>query len=302
MPAWFQSIGQGLGRAGSEWGEAVEHNTELALSVIKNKLVLQDIQQRIREWQQREQRANQPQPFGIVPGQGGARIGVTFDQNKPQGQQFGQQTIIPGGARPEFKTPQEEIAWAVAHGDDALLGHAIDAIRATQRPAAPTKPTEFDEWRDQFHERNKRYPNDLEIAQWHRQPRATGEGGALSPAQQKAADSWVDKYEKGEVTMAQVPKAYKDYVAQNAGSPTSDNKIRGDAIKASDAARSAYTNLQSAEEDAKSNNARGHLSLVFHAVRSMVAGAGRMTQTEVMAEAQAGSYGQRLQRWAQMAT
>ena len=96
MPAWFQSIGQGLGRAGSEWGEAVEHNTELALSVIKNKLVLQEIQQRIRESQQREQRANQPQPYGIVPGQGGAQIGVTFDQNKPQGQQFGQQTVVPG--------------------------------------------------------------------------------------------------------------------------------------------------------------------------------------------------------------
>ena len=78
MPAWFQSIGQGLGRAGSEWGEAVDHNTELALSVIKNKLVLQEIQQRMREGQartqqeqerinlekQREQRLGAPQPWG----------------------------------------------------------------------------------------------------------------------------------------------------------------------------------------------------------------------------------------------
>jgi len=80
-----------------------------------------------------------------------------------------------------------------------------------------------------------------------------------------------------------------------------ETAIEKDAVKASATARDAYSVLQTAEQGAKSQNPRAHLALVYAAVRSMVQGAGRMTQAEIMQEAKAGSYGQQIQRWATMA-
>jgi hypothetical protein len=79
-------------------------------------------------------------------------------------------------------------------------------------------------------------------------------------------------------------------------------EIQRDAVKASAQARDAYVNYQESVKDAAAHNPRSHLALIFHAVRSMVAGAGRMTQVEILKEAEAGSYGDRMKRWATMAT
>ena len=53
---------------------------------------------------------------------------------------------------------------------------------------------------------------------------------------------------------------------------------------------------------AKAGNAKASLALVFAAVRTMVMGAGRMTNVEIEQELKAGSYEQRLERWYQSAT
>lgn len=79
-------------------------------------------------------------------------------------------------------------------------------------------------------------------------------------------------------------------------------KVPSDVTAASRDALQAKNAYDTAVTDAKDKTPRGDLAIVFHTVRSMVAGAGRMTQVEVLMEARAGGYGQRIQRWVQMAT
>lgn len=88
MAAFAQSFGQTLGRAGSDYGSAVDANLNTALAVIQNKLTMQELQQQIRVQDQRMQaealRMKQmqvPTPVGTFQTPQGI-YGATFDPNK----------------------------------------------------------------------------------------------------------------------------------------------------------------------------------------------------------------------------
>lgn len=86
MGGWAQAIGQTAGQAGNDLGSAYDKNVKDALSLIQNKLLVSDLQNRVAQ-----QTALQPK--GVIPTPGGGQAGVTFDPVKGT---FGTQPLVNG--------------------------------------------------------------------------------------------------------------------------------------------------------------------------------------------------------------
>lgn len=124
--AWGQSIASGIGRAGNEFGTAVDYNLSTALQVIQQRLVAQQIQQQIRESEERMKRANVPSPQGIIQLPQGT-FGASFDPNT--GQYKGQQIPnIPATQVPSGLSDQSINDW----GTTLHPGVRDSAIRAVR--------------------------------------------------------------------------------------------------------------------------------------------------------------------------
>jgi hypothetical protein len=174
MPAWFQSIAEGLGRGGNEWSSAVEHNTEFALETIKNKLLLQEIQQRMRESEQRMGQANRPQPYVVGTPGGGTSV---FSINPLTGQPGSPTTVVPGQVRPDYtgkiqRKVGEEMHEFAYDPHDPLK--QIDMGVVSKESTA--QPTQFADWR----KRNPDAPLEDYLKLIQRYRGKTGEGGGVT--------------------------------------------------------------------------------------------------------------------------
>ena len=77
---WGQAIAQTAGGAGNDYGRAVDSNLDTALKVIQEKLMMSEVQQRLKESDQRMKQQGMPSPQGTYQTPQGIE-GITFDPN-----------------------------------------------------------------------------------------------------------------------------------------------------------------------------------------------------------------------------
>jgi hypothetical protein len=100
--AWGQAIAQTVGGAGNDFGRAVDSNIGTALQIIQQKLMAQEVQQRIKESEFRMKQSGVPQGQLVSTPQGGTAA-ITYDPNTGQ---FGKpQQVIQGV--PPVKPPKD---------------------------------------------------------------------------------------------------------------------------------------------------------------------------------------------------
>lgn len=181
----FGNIARGLGQAGSDIGSGALINADQTRQNADLALRQKTVQMQWQELQERLKKAGQPQIHGTFSLPDGSVFAV---MTGPDGTPSTQQVYKGTQKYPEFNSLQQMEAWAVEHDDQPLLKQAQSAIKSTQ---VQPKPSDFDEWRDQFKRRTGRDPNDREIELWHRQPRADsglGGGSTLDQVAQDVAD------------------------------------------------------------------------------------------------------------------
>src|SRR5208283_4804442 len=79
--AWGQAIAQTAGNVGNDYGRATDANIDTALKVIQQKLMMQEVQSRLKEQDLRMKQMQQPSPQETYQTPQGTE-GVTFDPNK----------------------------------------------------------------------------------------------------------------------------------------------------------------------------------------------------------------------------
>lgn len=208
------SILQGLGRFGADVGSGADivadqnrQNAEAQLRQLQMKMQLAEFQQKVKEFQARQQAEQQKQPGplrkAIEAAMGrpltDAEAARLFQVQDPNPKESVQELIGPDGKSHRYlvnETTKEKT-------DLGLAGTT----------ANPPKPTEFDEWRDQFKKSHGRDPNDREIALWHRQPKAEGGISELPAATLKAlANKW---NKEGIKPPAKYQAAVEQYMEEN---------------------------------------------------------------------------------------
>jgi len=172
MGGFGQAITQGIGRLGSEYGQSREYLRQSREEEAANRLKMLQANLGLMELQRRIKQAGLAQYKGIFTDERGNVHAIVTDPET--GQPTDKVLYSSQQKYPEFRTLQEMEAWGIEHDDPGLVKKAQDAIKATQREPAPPRPTEFDEWREQFLKKHGRYPDDTEIARWHRQPHVAG--------------------------------------------------------------------------------------------------------------------------------
>lgn len=191
MGGFAQAITQGIGRAGSEYGEAREYLREQKQTEAANRLKMLQAALGMMELQRRIKQSGIQQYRGTFTDERGNVHAITTD---PETGQPADKILYQSGAKyPDFRTLQEMESYAITHQDEGLLKQAQDAIKATQREPA-TKASEFDEWREQFFKSHNRYPNDAEIYRWHHQPHVAA--GAAPEVPDKTLKALADKWNK----------------------------------------------------------------------------------------------------------
>lgn len=127
---WLGAITRSVGRAGQAYGEASDQRITDALGLIQQKLMIQEIQQRVKESQQRLQQQNRPQ---LIPLPGGGTAQLPID---PATNTYGKpQTLVPGGT--DAKTLDQ--AWIEAKTREDGRPPSAEAIEAHYQ-SERTKP------------------------------------------------------------------------------------------------------------------------------------------------------------------
>jgi len=329
-------LGRSLGEFGSQIGQGHdialdwrqrEQAMKLAAARAKLEELLGPLQ--LEELRMRLKEMGEAKPEGVISTPGGGSAGLTF-----QGGKYGVQQLEPGmdknaakaqiakmveAAPKEYKPALQSYADSIDAGEDpqkalekanALMGtsatHQTVTGRLVKGDPVPDKSSITGYSRPMYDGLGnfvKMIPNIVipglipkETEGWQI---ATDADGNVYMVPKTTVTKPVPPGTRA--TAGSVPGAGDVPPGAHALGHKGETGIEKDAVKASATARDAYSVLQTAEQGAKSQNPRAHLALVYAAVRSMVQGAGRMTQAEIMQEAKAGSYGQQIQRWATMA-
>jgi len=206
--AWGQAIANSFGRAGNEFATATDANVDRALKIIQAKLLQAEIQGRLQEQQLRMKQMQVPKNILLNTPGGGTNV---VQENPMTGAIGSPQTLVPG--QPVIKPLKQQYDEAVTNGDYTKASTILDQMKkeaeATRAPKADTPYSDF-----------KKGGEDAKKAEaWESKIHPKKATGTSDSSGNSVADSWVKKYESGEVKMAQVPKEFKNYVASHAGKP-----------------------------------------------------------------------------------
>lgn len=280
-------------------------------------LQVQEIQERLRQLQQ-------PRPEGTISTPGGGTAGLTF-----QGGKYGVQPLQSGMDKETVKQKILKAAETAPKESKATLQFFADALDAGADPQKVLDEAGKFLGQSATHQtvtgrlvKGDPVPDKNSVTGYSR-PMYDGLGNfvktipniVIPGLMPKEVQGWkvVKDDETGEITL--VPETTVSKPVPPGQTPPAQRgphvightttTQQKDAIKASAAARDVYGTYQTALKEADDvkirKNPKASLGLVFNAVRSMVAGAGRMTNVEIEQELKAGSYEQRFERWYQQA-
>ncbi len=298
MGGFAQAITQGAGRAGNELEGARTGLRDERQQGAFDKLKMLQLALGLMELQQKIKQGGQPQPFGTVGTPGGGTSGVTFQPGKG----FGTTSLIPGIGKESVsaqiramstKSTSKEYQTVLTELADSVDKGLIDPMKAMERALylTGTEAGKETQQKTRFKfEPTKGIISDAAGTEWSiYDPQLPPDLKKLVDAEQKRSD------EKERLKIEDEERRNQNILTR--GLEIADAR---DAIKASSEARQAKTVADDVDknvEAAKRGNAKASLALVFAAVRTMVQGAGRMTNVEIEQELRAGSYEQRVQRW-----
>jgi hypothetical protein len=309
-----------------------EREQRMAIDAARQKLAEMLLPLQIQQLKQQIAQGGMPQKVGITGTPGGGTAGVTFDPNKGA---FGTQELFPGANRDTVKAQIRKMAEGVQSKEaQATLQAYADAVgsgvedpetglqKALQFMGSATTHADV----TGRLKKGDLVPDKNSITGYSRQM-IDGYGNVVKTVQNvvvpglmpKVTEGWQQSQDEdgniylvpkttvtrigGEGSHASAGGATPGAGNVPSGSRVIGKKVGGDqknADLASKEASQAYSVLNTAEEDykrAQAGNPKASLALVFGAVRSMVAGAGRMTNVEIEQELKAGSFDQRLERW-----
>jgi hypothetical protein len=300
-------VGQGYG-LGQDWRQrqqqAAFENARQKLEAILGPLRLQQLQNQIKQ-------AGLPQYQGMVPTSGGGMGAVMIDPDKgsPSVQEL-----------PGTKSNKKNYSAFRVGNDGKLYGFNSDTNQeeAIQSPEGAAFPVPGAANKDKLIKGD--YTPDKNSATGYSRQMMDQQGNVVKTVPNVLIPGMTPKETEGfaitqdeDGNVIMVPKTTITKPAGPGAVPSAggtqgstiighkDTGIQRDAVKSSQQARDAYTNYQDAVRNSQSNNPRTNVALIASAVRSMVAGAGRMTTAEIQAEANAGSFGDKVQRWMTMA-